>query len=297
MSLWIVLAVLSQLLNAGIVLVDKYVLARGSKIGEPVAYAFYVSILSGVVLVMVPFGVVGIPSAWLLFMSFVGSISFVIAILHLYRALKSGHASDAVPVSGASSALATAFLASVFLAEDLPRAFIPAFFLMVIGTFMIGRFRLSWKALGSIVFAGIFFGVSAISIKLVFMEGTFFDAFFWSRMTNVVVALMLLLVPENRRLIFHGYRGASGGMKSLIVMNKAIGGVASYLFLIAISLGSVSMVQAMSGLQFAFLLVFAYIGSFWFPVFKHEIHPEQFKHQIFGVICIGAGLAALFLVH
>lgn len=297
MGLWIGLAILSQFITAAIVLVDKYVLVRGSKIGEPVVYAFYVSILSGVVLVLVPFGIVGWPSAWMLFMSFVGSITFVLAILHLYRALKAGHASDAVPVSGATAAMVTALLASIFLSEDLPRAFIPAFMLMVIGTFLIGHFRLSLKTLGSIVMAGVFFGVAAVAIKLVFLEGEFIDAFFWSRMTNVGTALMLLIVPANRRLIFHGYHGSSRGMKSLVIANKVLGGIAAYLFLIAISLGSVSLVQAMSGLQFAFVLVFAYIASRWFPgVFKNEIHPHQFPHQIYGVLCIVAGLAALFLV-
>lgn len=297
MALWIGLAILSQCITAAIVLIDKYVLVRGSKIGEPVVYAFYVSLLSGVVVVLLPFGV-GLPSAWMLFMAFVASITFVLAILHLYRALKRGHASDAVPVSGATAALVTALLASMVLSEDLPRAFIPAFLLMVIGTFLIAHFRLSWQSLGAIVIAGCFFGVSAIATKLVFIEGSFLDAFFWSRMTNVAVALSLLIVPDNRRLIFHGYRHSSRGMKSLVLGNKILGGISAYLYLIAISLGSVSLVQAMSGLQFAFLLLFAYFSARWLPqVFKGEIHPHQFPHQVYGVICIIAGLAALFLVN
>jgi len=49
--LWVGIAALAQLINAGIVLVDKYVLASAGQVGKPAVYAFYVSILSGVVVV------------------------------------------------------------------------------------------------------------------------------------------------------------------------------------------------------------------------------------------------------
>ena len=79
--------------------------------------------------------------------------------------------------------------------------------------------------------------------------------------------------------------------------NKALSGVAVFLTLAAISLGSVSVIQAMAGLQFVFLLAFAYLSAAWFPaVFKGEIHAHQFPHQVYGILCITAGLAALFLV-
>jgi len=52
MVTWIALAALAQLISAGIVLVDKYVLVSHAHLGRPVVYAFYISVMSGFVLVL-----------------------------------------------------------------------------------------------------------------------------------------------------------------------------------------------------------------------------------------------------
>src|SRR3989338_8666334 len=221
MVTWIALAALAQLISAGIVLVDKYVLVSHAHLGKPVVYAFYISAMSGFVLVLVPFGVISIPSLTVLALAMLASVTFILSVLFLYTALKRGNASDAIPIVGAVSAV---------VAAPLPSAF-------------------------------------------------------------------LVAIPANRRAIFHGYHASSHGMKWLVVSNKTLGGVAAFLTLLAISIGSVTIVNAMAGLQFVFLLSFAYFGARWFPsVFKGEIHPHQFTHQAYGILCIVAGIAALFLV-
>jgi uncharacterized membrane protein len=297
MLTWIVLALLAQLIMAAIVLVDKYVLVGHAHVGKPVVYAFYVSALSGVVVVLVPFGVISIPSLTVLALSLLASATFIASVLFLYTALRHGNASDAVPIVGAVSAVVTAYLAFLLLDQDLSRAFIPAFLLLVIGTALISHIRLTWKSLRNVIASGFFFGATAVLLKLIFLETTFIEGFFWSRMTNVIGALFLLLIPANRQAIFHGFRSSSQKLKWLVVSNKALSGLAMLLTLAAISLGSVSVVQALAGVQFVFLLAFAYLSAWWFPaVFKGEIHTHQFPHQVYGIACIIAGLAALFLV-
>ncbi len=297
MLTWIALAALAQLISACIVLVDKYVLVSHEHLGKPAVYAFYISILSGFVLILVPFGIISIPTLTVVALSLLASATFILSVLFLYSALKRGNASDAVPIVGAVSALVAAFLAYVLLHQDLPRAFIPAFLLLVIGTVLISHFRLTWNSLGRVVISGIFFGASAVLLKLIFTETDFINGFFWSRMTNVIGALFLLAFPFNRKAILHGYHHSSKKMKWLVVSNKTLGGIAGVLTLLAISLGSVTVVNAMSGLQFVFLIVFAYLGSLWLPsVFKGEVHRHQFPHQVYGIVCVVAGVAALFLV-
>ena len=294
--LWVGIAALAQLINAGIVLVDKYVLASAGQVGKPAVYAFYVSILSGVVVVLVPFGVVSPPSLAVIGLSLAASFTYILSILALYRALKYGNASDSVPIVGAVSAVTAAALAHVLIANDLPLAFAPAVALLVVGTFLMSHLRFTLASLAFVIASGIFFGASAVIIKLIFMETDFIDGFFWSRMTNVIGALILLSIPGNREAIFAGYRGASRGLKWLVVSNKAMGGAAFALILFAISIGSVSVVNAMSGLQFVFLLAFAYFGARFFPrVFHGEIHPHRFPHKLYGIVCIVLGLAALFI--
>jgi uncharacterized membrane protein len=297
MILWIAIAAAAQVINAIIVLVDKYVLVSHEPLGKPVVYAFYVSMLSGVVVVLLPFGVISVPTIEILVFSLLASIAFILSILSLYSALKKGHASDAVPIVGGVSAVTAVCLSTLFLAQDLPHAFIPAFLLLVVGTLLISRFRLPPHALRSVVFSGVCFGAAAVFLKLVFLETNFLDGFFWSRLTNVACAVALLAVPANRKAIFHGYRGTPQRVKWLVVSNKALSGVASVLTLFAISLGSVSVVNALAGLQFVFVFLFAWLGSRWLPnAFRGEVYRHTFTQQMCGVLAIVAGFLALFLV-
>src|SRR3989344_5462055 len=258
MMLWVALAALAQLISAGTVFIDKYVLVSKAHIGKPIVYAFYISILSGFVLVLVPLGLVSLPTSAVLYLSLFASATFISSIVLLYTALKEGHASDIMPVVGGVAAVATAVSAHQWLHKDLPLAFIPAFALMVVGMFLVSHFRLTNRQKILVVLSGIFFGATAFLTKLIFLETSFLDGFFWSRMTNVVGALFLLALPANRAAIFSGYRGSSSGTKWLVVSNKTLGGIAAILTLLAISLGSVSVVQALAGLQFVFLLLIAY---------------------------------------
>ena len=297
MTLWIALAVLAQLVSAGTVFIDRYVLVTRAHIGKPVVYAFYISILSGFVLILVPAGLVGIPSLPVAELSLAASISFISSILLLYTALKEGHASDVLPIVGSAAALTTAFLANHFLHEDFPHAAIPAFLLMVLGMLLVSRFRLTPRQKALVVFSGIFFGLTAFLTKLIFLETTFLDGFFWSRMTNVLGALLLLALPQNRRAIFSGYHGSSTGTKWLVITNKTLGGIGGVLTLLAISLGSVAIVQALAGLQFVFLVAFAYLFSGWFPaVLRGEMQGKGVTQKLVGIGCIVGGLFVLFFI-
>jgi len=236
------------------------------------------------------------PSISVIVLSCCASGTFIGSILFLYTALKEGHASDIMPVVGGTAAIATALCAYKWLDENLSGGFLPAFVLLVVGTFLISHFRLTNRQKMLVLFAGILFGVTAFLSKLIFLQTHFLDGFFWSRMTNVMGALLLLAIPQNRKKIFTGYRGSSRGTKWLVVSNKTLGGVAAALTLLAISLGSVSIVQAFAGLQFVFLLLIAYFFSGVFPaVFHGEMHPDRLPHKLAGVACIIAGLALLFL--
>src|SRR3989344_3575559 len=297
MPTWIALAALAQLISAGIIFIDKYVLVSKTHVGKPIVYAFYISILSGFVLILVPFGLVSTPSPTVLLLSLVASVTFISSIVLLYTALKEGHASDIMPIVGGVGAVATALCASQWLHEDLPSAFIPAFGFMVFGMLLISHFRLTKRQTLLVVLSGTFFGATAFLTKLIFLETDFLDGFFWSRMTNVLGALLLLAVPANREAIFSGFRGSSSGTKGLVIATKTLGGIAGVLTLLAIKLGSVSLVQAFTGLQFVFLLIIAYFLSWRFPaVLRGELHPQGLSHKLGGIACIVLGLAILFVI-
>ncbi|MDO8514340.1 MAG: hypothetical protein Q7S50_02230 [bacterium] len=296
MPTWIALAIAAQLLGAVVVFVDRYVLTQKKGMGLPVVYAFYVSLLSGVVIVLLPFGLVSVPSLLILELSLVSAASFITSLLLLYSALRAGHASDVMPVVAAFSALASFTLAFLWLSEHLPGFFLASVALFILGTFLISRFRFTKHQLVLVVSAGLLFGFSAFLIKVMFVHASFWDGFFWSRMANVTGALLLLVWPGNWKAIMHGTRSSSHGTKWLIIGNKALAGIAGAVTFFAIGIGSVTVVNAMGGLQFVFLPVLAFLFAHQFPnVLRGEVFHSGISHKLLGVVCIVLGLAFLYV--
>ncbi len=296
MTTWVLLAICAQAIAAVVTYVDRHVLTHGKGIGKPIAYAFYVALLSGFVVVLLPFGVVDAPSLLVLELSTINAVAFVTSLYFLYSALKEGHASDVMPVVAAVSAIASFVFASQWLEEHLPPYFLLAALLFVAGTFLISRYRFTRRQLLFVVAAGFLFGVTAFTFKLVFDHTTFVNGFFWTRMFDVAIAGVLFLIPSVRAQILHGSKQSSHGTKWLVVGNKVLAGAAAILTQLAISKGSVSIVNAMSGLQFAFLLIIAFLFASYFPqALRGEIEHAGIRHKIFGIALIVLGMAALYI--
>ncbi len=295
MFFWIGLAVFAQLINALSVIIDKYLLNSENGVRDPVVYTFYVSMLSGIVLIMAPFGVVSWPGSDTIFLSLMTAAAYIFSILCLYQSLKISSASDVVPVAGAVSAITTFVFAYWFLHQDLPEGFLLAFSFLTAGLFLISGFRFTGKSFSYVFLAGVFFGASAFLMKLLFLSASFADGFFWSRMANVLVALLLLFLPQTYVAIRNRIKVSPARTKWLVVGNKAMAGFAFILTLFAINIGSVSVVNSLSGLQFVFLLPLAYFFHQKMPKsFPGEIEHHRFPHKLVGIISIIIGFFVLF---
>lgn len=295
MIVWFTLAVLAQALAALTVFIDKYVLVSKTGFGSPTAFAFYTAMLSGTVLILVPFGVVSLPSAELALLGLVSAMLYITSLVFLYRTLQELSVTEVIPITAASGAVATGILATIFLQTDLPLAFVPAFLLLVVGTFLIYCFCFSARFFAMAVAAGALVGSSTFVVKLAFGFADFWTALFWTLFANVIVAI-LLLAPTRYRAIKEGLQQSSTTTKGLALLSKALGGFAFFLTFIAISIGSVTIINAMSGLQLIFLLILVPLFIRQIPdVFRSEFLPGTVYLKIAGTLFIVIGLATLFL--
>ncbi len=298
MTTWLGLAVAAQFINAISVLIDRHIVVRAEHIGKPIAYAFYVSLLSGFVVVIAPFGIIGVPSVHLILVSLAQAFAFVAAIFFLYSALRVARASDVAPVVGAVSAVTSLLVASLFIEDDITFIFLPSVVLLVAGTALISGFHFRAHALRHALLSGISFGVSVVLAKIAYDETAFIDGFFWTRTMCIVAAGSLLLIPAWRSAIFHGGKHSSQGAKALVVGNKLLSGVAGVMTSLAVSLGSVSIVNALAGLQFVFLFFFAYLFAEKMPLTARTKTGSHGGWQTAaGIALIVVGLALLYLQH
>jgi uncharacterized membrane protein len=312
MSLWLVLVVVGQFLNALVALVDKYIVTSETVVVRPFTYAFWVSVMSAFSVFIFFFSWIPIPIADLSIPSF-GNIerpsllvaalaitagySFFTALLSLFTALKQADASDAIPVIGGLNAVFTLLLSFAFLeGTGLSPTFFMGFVLLVLGTVVVSRFRFTWQTMLATAHAGLMYGIHYIAIKALFNETNFDTAFFWSRLAIAAIALSMLLIPEYYEKIMSKTRAAKKRDIGLVVGNKLLAGLASIILLKAIEIGDVSIVQALGGLQYLFLLGISVIfGPLLARDFGENVTRRDVIHKVISIPLSAAGFFLLFV--
>lgn len=276
MTSWILLVVVAQFLYAVVSILDKYIVTAG-KISNPSKFAFYVGLLSSLTIIVFFFGWinlpfeniqipsyenVSLPTFKVIVISFFSAITFLLALISLFSALKKADASDVVPVVGSASAVGSLFLSYIFLGSPLSHNFVIGCIFLIAGSLLVSLFHFGRKVLFLSLTAGFLFAFHYLFIKLVFNETLFDNGFFWTRITIAFVSLILFLIiksPKGKKKVYHKEKRAEIGW---VLLDKSVAGIASFLILKAIHLGPFAVIQALGSLQFAFLLVFAvFFGS------------------------------------
>ena len=293
---WLYLVIIGQFLAAVVFLVDKYLISSRA-IGKPVVYAFYIGTLSGVVILLLPFGLVNAPTLKVIWLAFAIAVPYILSIYCLYSSLRAADASDVAPVMAAVSALATLVFSMVFLKSSLPPNFFLGFPYLIFGTLLMSYFRFNRRATGYVILAAILFGLSSVFVKMMLNITDFWNGFFWSRMANVIGAAFLLIWPANLKSVLDNAKTSSLETKFLVIANKGLAGLAFLLLLLAIDLGDVSVVNALNGIQFVFLLIFAFLFTYKYPHYFHEaVHREpNVVKKVLAACLIIVGFLILFL--
>ncbi len=310
---WILLAVVAQCINAGVALVDKYIVTSEKVLPQPFVYAFYTCILAGLWIVLFLVGILPVPFFQTIAMpsllhveypnlivanlSLFSAYTFFIALVALYTALKSADASDVIPVVGAVSAMVSFGLSHFFLGARLTPNFIIGLLLLSAGTLLVSHLRFTWKTALTSILAGLFFAIHYVTIKGLFNETSFDNGFFWSRMAFFVVAASMLLVPGWLEKIRTQTKATTRHSGVLVLANKFLAGIGSILILKATALGSVSVVQALGGLQFVFILLLTLFFGHRTPKECGENirNVREIYHKIAFVALITIGFFVLFI--
>jgi drug/metabolite transporter (DMT)-like permease len=305
---WLTLTIIAQLLNSIVALIDKY-LVTSKRVATPLLYVFYTGVLTFLgILVFVPSLLIqnsNLPS-----FSNVTSLSFytftlisitvifqLFALWTLFNALKKNDASDVMPVVGSMSAISALIIGFVLFQNTLSAHFTIGFLLLVIGTLFISHFKFSKKVFSFVVISGIFFAIYSILLKFSLSLVGFETGFFWLSLLMSIYSSFLLFSPQIRRAI-KSQKGEKHVKKTgaLVLINKIIAGIAGIFLIKAIEIGEVSMVQALGGLQFLFLFIFALIlGPYTSIDFGETYNRKDVYQKLFAISIIFIGFVLLFI--
>lgn len=298
--LWLYLVIIAHLLNAVVFIMDKYYIS--GPIPEKTVYAFYESAGSLFWLPLVFFGVF-ILSPSQMALTLAAGFLFSLALVFFYDAVKKYNISRAAPIVGALTAVFTLALSLKFLSEKFKTADFYAFAILVMGTFAAANISLHTdghkkiiKELTSEIISSLLFALSYVMTKIAFNELGFINTFFWTRMGMVVGAAFIFVFLNRDNVITRSFKESGHSLKFGFFATKLLAGVAFLLVAIAISLGNVSLVNALQGLQYVFLILVSFAISERLPhwkLIKEKYARHDMAHKISTTILIVTGLVLL----
>jgi len=307
---WILIATLGQFLNAIVAIFDKYIVSDEKVLPRPFVYAFYsclvtgfwgliylVSLVPGLPDIGLPtFTNVQTPSLQIVAMSFLAAYTFFIALVSMYDALKRADASSTMPIIGSISALSSFGLSHFFFDIALSDSFVIGVILLSVGTLLVAQTLPRVDVILQVFHSGVFFGLHYITMKGLFSETSFDDGFFWSRVAFVLFTLSLLLVPAYFNKIKKQTEDTSKKAGLIVLATKLIAGVAAFMLLKATAMGDVSVVQALGGLQYVFILIISILFAYWLPqsAIDRDLRPKVVIRKLLYIVVILTGFVVLF---
>lgn len=293
--MWLISALIGYILLAVVFILDKHILAQ--EVRKPIVYTFYSTIFLlalGLAWIFIPFETS--LSYWL--WSLVSGFTFGLGLHCMFVAVSKSEASHLDPFIGAMVTMATFIGGYFWLGEVLSDK-------QMIGIACLGLASLFlaveknkdgknqkhwyWYLLG--ILAGILFALSSLSGKLLYNDFGFVSGLIGSRFTTGIFGLLIFLIPTEIRIKETKTRKIPKNPLGLVVIDKVLGVVAVLFIQYSIAKSSVTVVNALSGLQYAIMFVVIVILSARKSKFlKEKFAVLETLAQVAGLILIMIGL-------
>lgn len=305
---WLSISILSYSILAFVNLADKFVIEK--VVPGPKTYAFLVGVFGAIVVLAAPW-YLHWPGWPLFFFNWMVGAFFAAGLFFLYSALKRGEASRVFTLVGGMVPIFTVWFSVYVFKEAFTVNQWIAILLLIFGTIVISSISIhhniwfnirrflnllddnKWPAILTSVFSALFFALFWVGSKEVFNTQEFASGFIWVRLGTLFTVLFLLLRKSSRQEIFSEIKqgNKNKGNKLVVFGTQGLGALGSILQNYAVSLGSVSLVASLQGLQYALLLILVTITTFFYPkVLKEDYSKTRVLKKITAIILIGLGL-------
>ena len=304
---WIIVALSAYFILAVANLLDKFLI--DNVLSSSKAYAFAACAMGLSIFLVAPWFLKW-PGLNLFLFDLLAGLIFALALWLLYESLRRGEASRILVIIGGTTPIFSLFFSVLFFKEQFSNTQWIGILILLIGVLIIAllpqsrsylarvmrKLKLQQNARkGGLVFAllsALAYSLYFISTKYAYGFQPFVSAFIWTRLGAALLVSLFLLTAKNRREIFSAFTKKNPNQKKyLVIINQALGSFGFVLQNYAIFLGSVAIVNALQGTQYAFLLVISAILALFAP----RLLKENFSWRIIiqkstAVIIIGLGL-------
>jgi drug/metabolite transporter (DMT)-like permease len=311
---WLTIAIIGYFFLALANVGDKLLISRAI---QPVVYTFFTCLLGLLIFVLAPWGLTW-PGFYQLLICLATGIVFFIALFLLFKAISIAEVSRVVTIVGGLTPLFVFVFSYFFLKERLVSSEITAFLVLMAGIILVSikkekTFIFPKKVILMALFSAFFYAGFYSLSKYIYFKQSFISGFIWTRVGAFLGALIFLTRSGWRQAIIkavsgqtqaippHQYIGGGGistKIKLLFLSNQTIGALGFVLTNYAIALASVTLVNAMQGVQYAFVLILTiFIVKKSPQLLKEKITGRILVQKILAICLIGLGLVLLYLTN
>lgn len=303
---WLTIAIISYLILAIVNLADKFLIDNAMPNSK--AYTFLVGVLGSIVILAGPWFMVW-PGTYFFAVNLIVGALFPLALLLLYRSLKTGDVSRVLVLIGGSVPVFIVIFSSLFLGERFTTNQWIGIISLIVGTMIIAwmpqkhslgeriisffRIKREDKIKGTLLAlsAGFVFALFFIGTKYAYNNEPFGSAFIWIRIGSLITVLTFLLHKKTRRGIIKSIRKLKGKNRGIFFSNQVLSAIGFSLQNYAIALGSVVLVSSLQGIQYGFLLILGVLITIFKPhIVKENISRNIILQKVVAIILISIGL-------
>jgi len=294
---WLIIAIIGYFFLALSSLGDK-VFLKGKE--DPKTYVFYVCLLSGFIVFLIPFIDFNLYSLDVLIWPILEGVIYALALYCLYYALDRYEVSVVVPILGGLQPVFIFFLSFLFFnIREISFQNTLALSFLILGTFLISLEGKKFKNKGLLfcILPAFLFALDFILTKKVFLGQPFLEGLIYMRVTSCLIVLLFLFNKHFRKNVLK--KGKKSKKKTLFLGAQGAGSIGSILQSYAISLvpaGSLAILNALKGTQYVFLLILTFLTSIFFSrILKENFKKENLilKFVSMAIIVIGIALFTL----
>lgn len=300
---WIIVALLAYFLLAIANLGDKFLVDNVLKSSK--AYAFVVCFMGLIAFIVAPWFLEW-PGFSLFILNLANGAIFTLALWTLYEGLRKGEASKILVIIGGLTPVFSFILSYFIFREVFSTTQIIGTLIILLGVLLIIFLPTERNLLKRLffwlkiedkskntsikvaIFSALFYSLYFIGTKLAYVNQPFVSSFLWTRLGAFLFALVFLVKIIDRREILKMFQKSEPNKsKGLVLLNQVIGSSGFVLQNYAIFLGSVVLVNALQGFQYALILILSALLSLFAP----KLLNEKFSKRI-----IIQKSAAVFLI-
>jgi drug/metabolite transporter (DMT)-like permease len=303
-------AILAYLILAVANLLDKFLV--DNIIVSSKAYAFIACAMGALVAVASPWFLSWPGFGPFLFNLLLGGI-FAVALWFLYEELRRGEASRVLVFIGGTTPIFSLSLSLLVFKEHFNSSQWLGMISLLVGVFVIAFLPTSRSFLARVLhhlrltqqvktgglliafFSALAYALYFVGTKYAYASQPFASVFIWTRLGSLIFVLLFLARRKDRHEVISAWRRPNKNKnKVLVVFNQVLGAGGFLLQNYAVFLGSVALVNALQGAQYAFLLII----SAFLALLSPKLLKETFSWRIIlqkavAVAIIGFGLYSI----